>query len=121
MVPGTSRKAPKKIKKRIRKNLSIYFDSGKYELSEIQKEQIKKLVNQFKDKSSVKIKVTGFADDVGNKEFNLSLSQKRAGEVAQYIQIHEIGKEQVIYDGKGIVQSNVAKHQKRRVEIIIID
>ena len=104
---------------RARKNLSVYFESGKHELSDIQKEQIKQLINQFSDKNKLQVKVTGFADDIGNKEFNQSLSEKRASFVAKFIEELKVPKEQVIYDGKGVVETNIAKHQKRRVEIVI--
>ncbi|MCP4437619.1 MAG: OmpA family protein [Aureispira sp.] len=108
-------------KTRIRKNLSVYFGSGKYELSEVQKEQIRKLITQFDEPEKIKIKITGFADDVGNKEFNLSLSEKRASIVAQFVEVLEVPRAQITYDGKGIVESNIPQHQKRRVEIIIVD
>lgn len=116
--PPVATTAPKT---RIRKNLSVYFGSGKYDLSEVQKEQIRKLIMQFDEPDKIKIKITGFADDVGNKEFNLSLSEKRASIVAQFAEVLEVPRSQITYDGKGIVQSNMPQHQKRRVEIIIVD
>lgn len=119
LVPGTNQVSAKKRKRKLRKNLSVYFESGKYEINVIQEQQIKKLLKQFDDKSSYQIRVTGFADDVGNKEFNISLSQKRAAQVASFIESVGVSKANIFYDGKGIVESNVPKHQKRRVEIII--
>jgi outer membrane protein OmpA-like peptidoglycan-associated protein len=104
---------------RIRKNLSVYFESGKHDLTDIQREQIRQLFTQFPDKSKIQVKVTGFADDVGNKDFNLSLSEKRASFVAQFIQNQQVPIDKIIYDGKGVVEANIAKHQKRKVEIII--
>lgn len=104
---------------RVRKNLSVYFESGKHELTDVQKEQIKQLFAQYPDKTNLKVRVTGFADDIGNKEFNQSLSEKRASFVARYIEQLQVPKDQVIYDGQGVIDSNIAKHQKRRVEIVI--
>lgn len=121
-TPVESTPPPVAPKTRIRKNLSVYFDSGKYELTDLQKAQIRKLVDQFEGKTEdLKIKVAGFADDVGNKEFNQSLSEKRAGYVARYLEELGVPKEQIVYDGEGVVESNVAKHQKRKVEIIILN
>lgn len=108
-------------KPKIRKNLSVYFETGKYELTDLQRSQIEQLITQFEDKGGLKLRVTGYADDVGNAEFNQSLSEKRAGYVAQYIETIGVPKEQISYDGKGVVESNIAKHQKRRVEIIILN
>lgn len=104
---------------RLRRNLSVYFESGKHELSEVQKEQIRKLITQFDNVSELKINVTGFADDVGDREFNLSLSQKRAGFVSEFIKELGVTTAQIHSDGKGVIDTNMAKHQKRRVEIII--
>lgn len=106
---------------RLRKNLSVYFESGKFELSEVQKEQIKKLVTQFDDVSGLKISVTGYADDIGDREFNMELSQKRASYVTQFIREQGVAEGQILSDGKGVIESNMAKHQKRRVEIIILN
>jgi outer membrane protein OmpA-like peptidoglycan-associated protein len=104
-----------------RKNLSVYFESDKFDLSEIQKEQIGKLVGQFSDLSRVKIQITGFADDIGDKDYNVTLSEKRAMEVKRYILERGITEKNLSTEGKGVIESNLAKHQKRRVEIIILD
>jgi outer membrane protein OmpA-like peptidoglycan-associated protein/Tol biopolymer transport system component len=104
---------------RLRRNLSVYFESGKHELSEVQKEQIRKLITQFDDVATLKLNVTGFADDVGDREFNLELSQKRASFVSEYIKELGVTTGQINSDGKGVIDTNMAKHQKRRVEIII--
>ncbi len=106
---------------KLRKNLSVYFESGKHELSEVQKEQIRKLITQFEDISSLQINVTGFADDVGDKAFNLALSEKRAGFVSDFIKELGATTANVKTDGKGVIETNMAKHQQRRVEIIILN
>lgn len=118
-IVAENKEIPNTPTPRIRKNLSVYFESGKHELTDVQKEQIRQLFSQYTDKSGLKVKVTGFADDIGNKEFNQSLSEKRASFVAKFIEQLQVPKEQIIYDGQGVVDTNIAKHQKRRVEIII--
>lgn len=120
LIPSTT-KTEAKIppKRKVRKNLSVYFDSGKYNITEIQKEQLERMVNQFEDKTTIKLKVTGFADDVGNQDFNLALSIERAKMVSDYLISLGLDTSQVKYEGGGVVQGDIAKHQKRRVEIII--
>jgi outer membrane protein OmpA-like peptidoglycan-associated protein len=120
LIPNTT-KTEAKIppRRKVRKNLSVYFDSGKYSITEIQKEQLERMVNQFEDKTTIKLKVTGFADDVGNQDFNLALSIERAKMVSDYLISLGLGQSQVSYEGGGVVQGDIAKHQKRRVEIII--
>jgi len=120
LIPSMARKEAKiSPRRKVRKNLSVYFDSGKYNITEIQKEQLERMVNQFEDKSTIKLKVTGFADDVGNKDFNLALSIERAKMVANYLVSLGLSSNQVQHNGGGIIQGDIAKHQKRRVEIII--
>lgn len=120
LIPTTN-STPRKItsNRKVRKNLSVYFDSGKYDITDIQKEQLERMVNQFEDKSTIKLNVTGFADDVGNKDFNLKLSIERAQMVANYLISLGLDAGQVSYEGGGIVNGDMARHQKRRVEIII--
>lgn len=120
LIPNTN--APERkisSKRKVRKNLSVYFDSGKYNITAIQKEQLERMVNQFEDKSNIQLKVKGFADDVGNRDFNLKLSVERAKMVADYLINLGLDASQVSYEGGGIVKGDIARHQKRRVEIII--
>lgn len=120
LIPSMAKKQSKiPPKRKVRKNLSVYFDSGKYNITEVQKEQLERMVNQFEDKESIKLKVTGFADDIGNKDHNLALSIERAKTVADYLVKLGLDASQVDYSGGGVVQGDIAKHQKRRVEIII--
>lgn len=64
---------------------SVYFDSNDYRLNESQKAT---LISFFSSEDEVKTNLTvvGFCDDVGSAESNQLLSQKRADEVAQFLQ-----------------------------------
>lgn len=115
---STKEEAPKP---RLRKNLSVYFESGMHDLSDTQKELIIKLITQHDATQKLKMQVTGFADDVGDKNFNLSLSQKRADAVTRFLVEQGIAIGQIKIEGKGMIESDMAKHQKRRVEIIVLN
>lgn len=121
MTSGNAKPTTQKSSPRLRKNLSVYFESGENELSDAQKEQIAKLINAFDNPSSLKITVSGFADDVGDKVYNMTLSKKRADAVSTYLTELNVPLSNMKVEGKGIVESDLAKHQKRRVEIIILD
>lgn len=108
-------------KRRVRKNLSVYYDSGKYAISELQQEQIERMLQQFEDKSKIFVQITGYADDVGDVDFNKALSTERAKIVADFVKAAGIDASQVQYTGGGVVEGNIAKHQKRCVKIIIND
>lgn len=120
LIPTTFTPEQKVAPKRnIRKNLSIYFDSGKYDIKDLQKEQLDRMIWQFEDKTSIKIRVIGYADDVGNREFNLALSIERAKTVATYISTLGLESSQIDFEGGGIAEDNIEKHQKRRTDILI--
>lgn len=120
LIPTQERTVSRSTSKRnVRKNLSVYFDSGKYSITTIQKEQLERMVNQFEDKSDVRFKVTGFTSDVGSRDTNLELSIRRAKTVADYLLNLGLDPSQVTYEGGGVVEGDIARHQKRRVEIII--
>ena len=106
--------------KRLRKNLSLYFASGKYDLLEIQISQVQELLEQVEDKSQLKVQIRGYADDEGDKEFNRLLSERRASLVAKEVERLGIDKANIQYDGLGVADANIAKHQKRRVDIILL-
>lgn len=108
-------------RRRVRKNLSVYYDSGKYDLSELQKEQIQRMIAQFEDKEKIYVQVTGYADDVGDVDFNKALSEERAKIVANFMKANGLDESQVQFTGGGVVEGNIAKHQKRCVKIIIND
>ncbi len=108
-------------RKRVRKNLSVYYDSGEYDMSELQKEQVERMIQQFEDKEKIYVQVTGYADDVGDVAFNKALSEERAKLVANFIKANGLSESQVKYTGGGVVEGDIARHQKRCVKIIIND
>jgi outer membrane protein OmpA-like peptidoglycan-associated protein/Tol biopolymer transport system component len=107
-------------KRNPRKNLSVYFESDQHSLVDEQIRQIHKLLDPYLEDENVKLVVTGFADDDGDQNYNLNLSKKRAEEVKKVMMNLGIKESSILYDGKGVVESNLAKHQKRRVEIVIL-
>lgn len=104
-----------------KKKLSLYFDTGAFEISALQQEQLQKLMLQFKKLDQLEIKVTGFADDVGNATYNLNLSRERAKNAAVFLSRLGVPFKNIKYEGGGVVQGNIAKHQKRRVEVEVVD
>ncbi len=102
LIPNVN-SAPRKVstQRKVRKNLSVYFGSGESDITAIQKEQLERMVNQFEDKASIQLKVTGFADDVGSKDSNLALSIERSKKVADYLVSLGLDASQVSHEGGG--------------------
>jgi outer membrane protein OmpA-like peptidoglycan-associated protein len=108
-------------KSSLRKNLSLYFDSDTMNINEIHKEAILKMIAPHKDPMKLKVQVSGFADEEGDKRYNQYISEKRAKSVNDFLILIGMPPAHIIYSGKGSVSTNNAKHQNRKVEIIITE
>lgn len=104
---------------------NIFFDFDKYQ-TKLYSSNIDSIAKYLKENSDTKIKLTGYADALGDKNYNLMLSKNRAGFVKDKITSLGVNSTQIEIDYKGIenpVASNNSKESRkynRRVEIIII-
>jgi len=132
LIKPMSIKASKKIKKLmvITDELGTFdFDKSQIKYSTITKGQIqRKITDRIKDKKG-KLMVVGHTDSIGSHKYNLSLSYKRAGAVADLIlkfmpEEHQIkiklagkGEEQPIVENNSILN----RRKNRRVEIFFLE
>ena len=104
-------------------NATVYFEFDKFNLNSKSLQTLKSAVAAMKDNPSIKITISGHADERGTREYNLALGQRRAESVRNYFAINGInanrimvksyGEERPILDG-----SNEASYSKnRRTEI----
>ena len=104
-------------------NATVYFEFDKFNLNSKSLQTLKSAVAAMKDNSSIKITISGHADERGTREYNLALGQRRAESVRDYsainginanrIMVKSYGEERPILDG-----SNEASYSKnRRAEI----
>ncbi len=109
----------------ILKNIFFKFDS--YELTEESKHELDKLVRFLKDNPTVKIEIAGHTDDVGSHQYNMTLSERRAKSVYDYLVSQGISSDRLTYKGYGFTKPLVndtteeARAMNRRTEIIIIE
>lgn len=64
---------------------NIFFDFDKYELKEESFPELNRLVKFLRENPQVKIRVSGHTDSIGGDQYNLKLSEQRAGAVVQYL------------------------------------
>jgi outer membrane protein OmpA-like peptidoglycan-associated protein len=106
-------------------NGGILFDTGKTALKPGAKATLKKIAAQIATDPSLKIAVEGHTDNVGGKETNQALSEKRADAVRDYLVSAGIPSDHISASGKGeespIVTNKTAagRQQNRRVELVI--
>ena len=104
----------------------LLFDFNATEISTQKQTEITRLATQLHKFKLNKVKVVGHSDNVGNPEYNLKLSEKRAESVAQIFLANQFQAQNIQTIGKGstqpIDQANTeeARAANRRVAIIII-
>lgn len=85
------------------KPVSINFETGKFNLTENAKTIIDlQFADVARSFASMRIRIEGNTDDVGNRAMNMELSQKRAQAVADYLQqTYKMDKNRFVIVGNG--------------------
>lgn len=110
-----------KNKKRLKLS-NIFFDFDKTNLKKESFPELDRLVKILKSHPNFKVRIEGHTDTVGQKAYNLNLSQKRAKAVADYLILQGCQTEKVLHKGYGdtkpLFDNQTAKNRakNRRVE-----
>ncbi|MEM6643167.1 MAG: OmpA family protein [Bacteroidota bacterium] len=105
---------------------NIFFETGKAELKPISYVELSKAVSLLQNNGSMKIEVGGHTDNVGAESTNLSLSQRRAQAVVDYLALAGIDSSRLLAKGYGETQpisDNATKQgraRNRRTEFTIV-
>ncbi len=103
----------------------VYFATNKYNIDANSKLALDKMVSIFKEYPETNLLVEGHTDDVGREVYNLSLSERRALAVTNYLKTTSIESSRIITKWYGetqpIVDNNTAESRSlnRRVEFVI--
>jgi OOP family OmpA-OmpF porin len=104
---------------------SVSFDPGKTTLKASAKKTLQKIANQLKANQTVHVAVEGYTDNRGKAQTNLTLSEKRAQVVRDYLVSLGLPSDRITAAGKGEadpVASNKTvsgRSANRRVELVI--
>lgn len=102
---------------------NIFFTTGSSKLLAKSFKSLKEVVQILKDNPSYKIDVDGYTDDVGNKDKNQVLSEKRARSVKAYLVGNGIDESKIASTGHGMddpIANNktaTGRAKNRRVEM----
>ena len=105
---------------------AVRFDTGKATLTSAAKSNLDKLVPVFKEYADTNIELYGYTDSTGSPEFNLTLSQKRAESVKNYLASSGLVSSRFKITGMGIADPIATndtadgRTQNRRVEFAIM-
>lgn len=104
----------------------LLFDFNAAEISAQKKNEITQLASQLHKFKLNKVKIVGHSDNVGDPDYNLKLSEKRAESVAQIFLANQFQPQNIQTIGKGSTQpisqtdTEESRAANRRVAIIII-
>ena len=93
---------------------NIFYEFGKWELTEESKKSLSGLVKLLNDNPNITIEISAHTDRRGTEDFNLELSQKRAQSVVDFLIQSNIEKERLTPKGYGkstpvVVNKQLAK------------
>ena len=106
---------------------NIFFETGSFQLLSESITELNKLLSFLKMNPSVKIEIGGHTDNIGSEQFNMELSDKRAGSVYRFLLQNGIDESRLSYKGYGFsmpVQTNETESGRaanRRTEFRIVE
>ena len=80
---------------------NIFYEFGRWELTKASEEEMLKLVKLLNENPNITIELSAHTDMVGNDEFNMELSQKRAQSCCNFLMAHGIEAERLTPVGYG--------------------
>ena len=104
----------------------LLFDFDQAYISDKNRIQVQKLVQQLHKYNLKKVRIVGHSDQVGNPEYNLKLSEKRARSVGEVFIANGFTPQNIQIIGRGSSQplnqanTEAAHAENRRVAIIIV-
>jgi outer membrane protein OmpA-like peptidoglycan-associated protein len=104
---------------------NVYFEFDKATLLPASYPELDIVVQLLKENPKVEIELSGHTDNVGKKDYNITLSKKRAESCKKYIISKGINTKRITAKGYGMnkpVQSNdteIGREKNRRVEFMI--
>jgi outer membrane protein OmpA-like peptidoglycan-associated protein len=103
----------------------VLFDTAKFTLRPVAREKLSQLSGIVLAHPSLKLDVEGHTDSVGTDEYNMTLSQNRAGAVRDFLTQHGMNTSSISSRGFGEGQpvasndSASGRQQNRRVELVV--
>jgi outer membrane protein OmpA-like peptidoglycan-associated protein/Tol biopolymer transport system component len=111
-------------KRRYIHQFTIYYDLNQFDIKASDKQQLNQIAQILLDNPLLGAEIYGFADAVGEPEYNLDLSKKRAQSVLSYLLNQKVPSRKFIAKGYGEVSDFKNKTENklyRKVEIRVFE
>ncbi len=108
-------------------NARIHFDFDKAEIKKDYLPYLNVIIHHLKENKNLKVKIIGFTDSIGSKEYNNKLAYKRAKAIELYLVKNGISKDRIEILGKGKAnylfdnKNELNRFTNRRVEFFVMD
>ncbi|NTW32835.1 MAG: OmpA family protein [Bacteroidetes bacterium] len=105
---------------------NVFFDTDKFDLKTESYTELEKLIDLLKKNPEMKIEISGHTDNVGDAEYNQTLSENRAKAVCEYLTAKGIAKERLTFKGYGITKpidkndTEAGRANNRRTEFKVV-
>jgi outer membrane protein OmpA-like peptidoglycan-associated protein len=108
---------------RLQNTQKVYFGSGKSNLTKDEEAKLDQTIQSLASVKNYVIEVEGFTDRIGDKDYNLALSQRRADAVLRYLTLHDVPLRKIHVVGVGNEDPNAVnktradRKENRRVDL----
>ncbi len=106
---------------------NIFYETDSYVLKDASEVELEKIVSFLNVNPTVKAEIIGYTDNVGSKEYNVNLSNKRAEQVYNYLIEAGIDRLRLSHEGKGMAnpvatnETEEGRAKNRRTEMKIVE
>lgn len=101
---------------------NIYFALNSAKIQDDQQDKITSLVQYMEKNLATKVSITGYADkETGNSRINMTLSEKRANNVADALKAKGIAANRIVASYKGDTVQPYPVREENRVSICIVE
>jgi outer membrane protein OmpA-like peptidoglycan-associated protein len=106
---------------------TVFFDFDRYDLQREFYADLDHVASMLSKDPAMKIQIQGHTDNIGTPEYNMKLSEKRAGEVKGYLLSKGINSVRISTIGYGYTKNKASNNttdgraQNRRAEIVLVE
>ena len=105
---------------------NVFFETDSYQLMESSFTELNILLDYLQKNPLIKIHIEGHTDNIGGKEYNITLSKNRAAEVLSYLYDRGIEEQRMTYKGQGdnnpiaTNKTELGRSKNRRTSFVIV-